>query len=150
MSVMKKVIKFLRLPFVEKYLLIKCILLLTAIRLGLSLLSFKAILNLLDGNREKHIVLKNNEQLSPDKISWSVEVASRHVPLTTCLIKALTTKVLLARQGYQSSLNIGVTKSEKGHLDAHAWVESEGRIVIGGLKDLSRYAPLPPINEERP
>jgi len=31
----------------------------------------------------------------------------------------------------------------QGQLQAHAWVESQGRIVSGGLKDLWRYTPLP-------
>jgi hypothetical protein len=28
---------------------------------------------------------------------------------------------------------------------AHAWVESRGRVMVGSLRDLSRYAPLPPL-----
>jgi hypothetical protein len=43
------------------------------------------------------------------------------------------------------SLRIGVAKGEAGKLEAHAWVESQGRIVIGGLRDLPYFTPLPPL-----
>ncbi len=60
-----------------------------------------------------------------------------------CLARALTTQVLLNRQGYLPDLRIGVAKATAGQLEAHAWVEYQGRIVIGQLNDLSRYLPLP-------
>jgi len=36
-----------------------------------------------------------------------------------------------------------VLLAARKQLQAHAWVESQGRIVSGGLKDLWRYTPLP-------
>jgi len=85
-----------------------------------------------------------------DSVTWAVAVASRYVPLVTCLTQALATQVLLGRCGHPASLRIGVARSERGQLQAHAWVESQGRIVFGGLKNLSHYTPLPPLEGERP
>jgi hypothetical protein len=55
---------------------------------------------------------------------------------------------LLVRQGYPALLHIGAAKGEGGQLRAHAWVESEGRVVIGG-HDLGRYAPLVALEAEQ-
>ena len=59
-----------------------------------------------------------------------------------CLARALTAQVLLEQQGCWPVLHIGVAKSEKGELQAHAWLEIDGQVVIGGLSDLARYQPL--------
>jgi hypothetical protein len=73
---------------------------------------------------------------------WAVETAARHMPLAnTCLTQALAAQVLLARRGYPALLRIGVVKGDKDNLQAHAWVESEGEVVIGGY-ELERYAHL--------
>ena len=68
----------------------------------------------------------------PDQIAWAVTVASRYVFRATFLVQALATQVLLAGVGISSFLHIGVMKGEQSPIEAHAWVESEGRIIIGG------------------
>lgn len=55
---------------------------------------------------------------------------------------------LLSEFGQSANLKIGVAKSLVGKLEAHAWVESGGEIVIGDLPDLSRYRVLSPIDKE--
>jgi hypothetical protein len=55
--------------------------------------------------------------------------------------------MLLARIGQPAALRIGVARSEEGRFQAHAWVESQGRIVVGKLPDLRRYAVLPPLEK---
>jgi hypothetical protein len=71
------------------------------------------------------------------------------VPGATCLSQALAAQTLFLRQGYPAELHIGVAKNETGQLEAHAWVESEGQVVIGDLQNLSRYTPLPSLEAER-
>jgi hypothetical protein len=82
-----------------------------------------------------------NEKFSVERLAWVVGVASRFVPKATCLAKALAMHVLLQQAGYQACLHIGVTEANEGRLKAHAWVESQGRILIGGV-DLSTYTHL--------
>jgi hypothetical protein len=55
----------------------------------------------------------------------------------------------MTRHGFSPQLRIGVAKGETGKLEAHAWIESQGKIVIGYLKDLSRFTPLPSLEGER-
>jgi hypothetical protein len=82
---------------------------------------------------------------SPERIGWALSIACRAVPRATCLSQALAAKALLAQNGHRAELRIGVTKSDAGRLVAHAWVESEGQIVVGELRELSRYVSLPPL-----
>src|SRR5438309_451978 len=70
--------------------------------------------------------------MHPDRVVWAVVVASRYVPMSTCLTQALAAQVLLARRGYSAHLHIGVAKEgAEAKLKAHAWVESDGKVLIG-------------------
>jgi hypothetical protein len=60
------------------------------------------------------------------QISTAVSRAARYLPVpSTCLSRSLVLHSLLAREGVDASLRIGV-RTEKGGLEAHAWVEFEG------------------------
>jgi len=48
---------------------------------------------------------------------------------------------LLRRDGHPALMHIGVNKDEMGKLKAHAWVESRGKVLIGG-SNLSSYTRL--------
>jgi hypothetical protein len=52
------------------------------------------------------------------------------MPNSTCLVKALAASKLLARHGYKSTLHIGVKRTDEV-FEAHAWVEHDGRPIIG-------------------
>lgn len=83
----------------------------------------------------------------PERIARYVRYASRFVPGATCLTQALATETLLRQAGRDCRLRIGVAKEHDGTLIAHAWVECEGRIVIGGSRaSVARYAPLPDLD----
>ena len=100
--------------------------------------------------KPKPTEVNSADKMSSDRIPWAVEVASRYVPFATCLTRALAVQMLFTREGYPAHLCIGVAKSKEYRLEAHAWVESEGRIVTGDLKDISRFNLLPPLEGERP
>lgn len=141
---MKRLSKFWQLNFPEKMLLCLSFLILVLVRLGLFLLSFAKLKQLVDQNPQ---IIYNQQyltQLSPDKIAWAVKIVSTlTLPSPAkCLARALTTQVLLRFCGYQSTLVIGVTKNLQGDLDSHAWVEIKGKILIGDSPYLSRYQVL--------
>jgi hypothetical protein len=76
-------------------------------------------------------------------IVWSVKTASRYMPGgAKCLARAIATQVLMNWQHYESELHIGVNKRPEGDLQAHAWIEYQGRVIIGNLKDLSNFTQL--------
>ena len=53
---------------------------------------------------------------------------------------------LLRRHGHASDVKIGVRLGDRASggipLDAHAWVECDGRIVSGAVAELDEYAVL--------
>jgi hypothetical protein len=145
---MKRIRKFLSLSTTDQRLLLKSAFLLGAIALGLRVLSFRILQRFLAGMTQRVVRLDCTARPSPERIAWAVRVARRYVPAATCLSQALAVRTLFRRQGYPAQLRIGVTKGERGQLEAHAWVESEGKIVIGGSQDLARYTPLPSLQGE--
>lgn len=138
---MKRLRKFLCLPLVDKWLLIKVALLLETIKLGMWLLPFRVLYRILNRVMVTSARLQKSS-VSAEKIARGVELVSRHTPgLKTCLNQALAAQVLLLRRNYLARLHIGVVKEEGGEFLAHAWVESGGQVVLGG-HELDRYTPL--------
>lgn len=66
-----------------------------------------------------------------NRLVWSIEAASKRVKGTNCLAKALALQHLLALNGHDSELRIGVNKSE-GLFRAHAWLVYRGHVLVGG------------------
>jgi hypothetical protein len=65
-------------------------------------------------------------------VTRAVEAVSRRIPQATCLTQALSAQLLLRHLGYDSSLCLGVARDHRGEFRAHAWLEREGSVVIGG------------------
>src|SRR2546428_6735256 len=87
----------------------------------------------------------SDADLTTERIAWALSVARRVVPQATCLPQALAAEALLTRSGHPADLRIGVIKTDRGRLVAHAWVESGGGTLVGALdQGPSRYTPPPP------
>ncbi len=67
----------------------------------------------------------------------------RLFPKNPCLIQAAVVQRLLWRKGHPSELRIGVRKEGGKHLEAHAWVESGGEVVVGARGRSDEHVPLP-------
>ncbi|MCP3919687.1 MAG: lasso peptide biosynthesis B2 protein [bacterium] len=65
------------------------------------------------------------------RIAWAVSAASSFVPGARCLSQALASQVLLGRAGLAASLRLGIGRDDEGVVEAHAWLEHEGRVVYG-------------------
>jgi transglutaminase superfamily protein len=140
--------KLLRLSGADRRLLVTAGLLLAGIRLGLALLPYRTLRGLLDG--AAGMTLRPRPTPEPDaveRIARAVTGASRAVPGAACLTQALAAQMLLERRGLPARVRVGVTRADGGQLLAHAWVESDGRIVLGG-RDLSGYTPLAALERE--
>jgi hypothetical protein len=144
---MKRLYKFLSLPSRDRRLLIKAALLLGIIRLGLWLLVFQTLQGLLLRMRWKSARLREADPSSLERIAWAIRVAGRYVPGVTCLVQALAAQVLLEQEGHPACLCIGVAKDKNGRLQAHAWTESGGKVVVGG-GNLSSYTLLSPAEKK--
>ena len=146
---MSRLRRFLRLSAAERRLLIRAVVLLQVISVGMKVLPFRTLRRLLVLVQKARVGSRRMDQLPVETIAGAVETAGRHMPgEKTCLTQALAAQTLLVRQGHPALLHIGAAKGEEGQLQAHAWVESEGRVVIGG-HNLGRYAPLVALKAER-
>jgi hypothetical protein len=139
--------KFLRLSPADRRLLVTAALLQAAIRLGLAVLSYRKLRGLVD-----RLTLTSTPAappVSPERIAQAVTRASRAVPGATCLTQALAAQVLLEGRGHPARVRVGIGRAEGARLVAHAWVECDGRIVLGG-PDLTRYTPLSALDPLAP
>ena len=136
---MNRASKFFHLPLHEKSLLIRSWILLGLIRLGLRLLPFITLKNFLA--KIGPILAEGKGRFSDEQLAWAIGVSSTYLPKVTCLVQALALHLLLQQAGYQTFLHIGVDSGIGGRLEAHAWVESQGRILIGG-SNIGKYTPL--------
>jgi len=79
------------------------------------------------------------------RVAAAVSAAVRHLPgRSTCLVEALVVEAMLRRRGARPELRFGVRRPQGAErpFEAHAWVETNGRIVIGDLDGLDHYAVL--------
>jgi hypothetical protein len=135
--------KWLSLPKAKQQLLFKSALVLGAVRVGLAFLPIHTLLRMQAYLSSRRAWMHaQGDASSPEQIGWAVSVVGRHVPGTrTCLIQALAVHALLQRSGFSPLLCIGVARTSGCPLQAHAWVEHQGQVVIGGgVRSL--YAPL--------
>jgi hypothetical protein len=58
------------------------------------------------------------------------------------LTSSLAAMLLLRRKGQHSVLRIGVTRDAEQKFKAHAWLETNGRIIIGRLTSHREYTVL--------
>lgn len=89
----------------------------------------------------------NSDTGYQEKVLWAVNRTSRHISsANSCLPRALAAHILLKRRGLPVRMYIGVRKDDVGLLRAHAWVESDGVVIIGRTETgIERYTALPDI-----
>ena len=138
--------KFLNLTNEERILLLKTFFLLKLVRLGLWVYPYGRLLQFLDkvslSFSQNYKVTQQVNKIELTKITWAINLSSSYsFGEVKCLAKALTTKVIMINYGYSPQLHIGVAL-KSGRLEAHAWVENEGEVIIGYLRDLSRFSQL--------
>lgn len=114
---------------------------LTLVRLGLRFLPFAQLQAKVDRMAQKPNRAQGYYTLYG--LVWAVEAATRVMPGgAKCLARAMTTQILMGQNGYPYDLCIGVLKGTTGELKAHAWIESDQKIVMGWLPEIERYKRL--------
>lgn len=79
---------------------------------------------------------------SPESVRWAVSTAGSCLPGTyDCLERALTGSTLLKASDSPHCLRFGVD-TQSDTFEAHAWVESNGDVLIGDVDDFGRFRPL--------
>jgi hypothetical protein len=135
----RRLAKFFRLPFSDQRLLMRAALAVVSAKLAIRtvhLPTARAAVTRLE--RLGSIIMPARA----DRIVWAVETAGRAIPgMKNCLVQAVAAEAMLIRAGHPCELRIGAAKNGPRELIAHAWLESEGRVLIGDF-ELDRYVPL--------
>lgn len=142
---MRAIRRFSELPAEERRLLIRAAVVVGAVRLGLWAMPFRRVRGLLASLGCPSRARPDPETV--ERVGQAVSRAARRIPGATCLTQALAAELLLRRRGVEALLRIGVSREKGEELKAHAWVESGGRVVVGG--DPRAYTPLPSLEGER-
>lgn len=161
---MKLFIKFFRLSWREKRCLVLAFLVLHIIRLGLWRLPFQKLWRRVQHHSSQsyrwvHLFFPGPPPIAElipaiDSSSWYTLRQAR------CLSRALTLYVLMKWFGYTPILRIGVAKpslspvdsqtvseEQQPRIEAHAWVEHNNQVILGQIRDLGRFMPLPSIEQ---
>jgi Transglutaminase-like superfamily len=128
----------------DRILLLEALTVTAAVRAGLRVSQFTAVRRYLD----RWVDVKSRAQCESRTIVWAVSAIGARLPGTTCLVEALAADCMLRRRGHASALKIGVRRGAELGIDAHAWVECSGAVVIGTAPALSEYVVL--SSEQRP
>lgn len=150
-QIKKPLANWIRLRWGKRFLILKAIPLLTIIRLGLFFIPLKTYLRLITGLAERSPRKPSPYAQSVDVEMWALESVGKYIlGDAPCLTQSLAAQWVLTRYKLPSELCIGVAKDDQGKFVAHAWVECDGRVVIGGTEeDLQRYSRLSSLNRTR-
>jgi hypothetical protein len=126
---MNRLAKFVQLSLAEKILLVKACLLVAMAAARLRMLPHRWNRSWIEGVDEAGAPAPDD---SAQKVAWAVAVVSRYVPSGHCLPQAIAARILLRDMGYRSTVRIGVRKPSESEFQAHAWLECDGRVWVGG------------------
>ena len=148
--VIRKGYSFWQLPGSDRLLLLQALLLIPLVAISLKVLGFQRTQSFLTRLAPKSI--RATAQASANAPSPDVDLLSQvrttarmvriavryNSPWNNCLKQSLVLWWLLRRQGIDSELRIGV-KQEGGKLEAHAWVEYDGKVLNDSQDVRSRF-----------
>ena len=141
---MQRLNNFISSSYQKKKLIIRCLFLLSTIRIGLWVMPFKWI-NDRYGNEESDQEFEANWNVISE-IADTVEACSKYVPGATCLTQAFTALRLLRGFDQPCRMAIGAEKQGDG-IKAHAWIEVDNQVVIGKHPDLDRFVRFKAVHE---
>ena len=139
--------RFRALSARDRYLIVEAASLLFLTRTGLSILPFSLVRRVLCA------VPQSSHPSSPDsagRVAWAVMAAAGDFPMrTTCLVNALACEAMFKRRRWPCDLRFGVQLpiAHSNVLEAHSWIEYDGRVVLGAVENLDAYRVLSSENE---
>jgi hypothetical protein len=129
---MAKLLRFLKLSWLEKALFFEAYFRLGFARLAVLVIPYNKL------SRRFGIPMLESLPTVPDnrellvKISWAVQSASKYTPWeSNCLAQAIAAMKMLRSRGMTSTIYLGMAKGEKEDMGAHAWLRSGDTFVVG-------------------
>lgn len=130
----------------ERCLLSEALLLLPSVAIGLRFLGYRRILRKLEagaGRFPTDIPADVPPLVFVELAVWAVRLAAARGPYrATCLRQSISLWWMLMRRGIGSEIKIGIQRTDTG-IEAHAWVERDGRVLNDSQDIARRYPPFP-------
>lgn len=137
--------KFLALPPAERATLVRALVWLPLTALQLRLRGFETV-----SRAARTVAARDGRAPDPRVTARLVGVAARHgLHRGNCLSQSLTLKRLLDSHGVASELRIGARRAGAG-LEAHAWVEHDGRPLNDSPDVAQRFPPFRDLQSALP
>ena len=145
---MKLLRKFAERSWSDKALLVNSFLLVCGVRLGLWALPYRTVVRLTDCEVAEREGMKLPDTWADQRrVVGAVEAIGRRLlGDKPCLTQAIVARRLLRKAGQETDLRIGVRRGDQRELLAHAWLEKDGRVIIGGRESPVMYEPLVPLH----
>ena len=142
-SLIDGVIRFARSR--DRTLIVEAAGALLLVRVGLWTLRYATVRRLID-----RIGLDDNTASDEcvTRIARMITSVGRRLPCRiTCLVEALAAQAMLRRRGRESVVRFGVRArvERAATIEAHAWLEHDGTVILGRIDELPRYAVLTPV-----
>jgi hypothetical protein len=122
---------------------VRAVALLWVVRLGLWVLPFSTLRRWLPTVARFGRGWSRGCELSAERVGWAVAATARYVPAATCLVRALVADRLLGELSLPSEMRVGVAKDGRARMQAHAWIMSGPRVIVGGA-EVARFRTLQP------
>ena len=136
----------MRLPWRYKLTTIHVVVRVVLVRLGLWALPYATVRRMIDrASRPRAVRVADVPAYRKRVLQCVAAVANRLLGSKPCLTQALVAQWLLGQTGFSTDLKFGVATGEKG-LEAHAWLEKNGQVILGGHTSPFRYATLHPVS----
>ncbi|MDE3154542.1 MAG: lasso peptide biosynthesis B2 protein [Acidobacteriota bacterium] len=133
--------RFRARPAGDRWLLLRALAILAGVRILLRACPWPVAARLLaEPTRVRSAAKAGDAAAAIDRLRWAVVTVAHEVPGASCLAQAVTLQILLARDGYDSSLRLGVLAGPDIPFAAHAWLERDGVTLVG--QTARAYAPL--------
>ncbi|HEY0160901.1 MAG TPA: lasso peptide biosynthesis B2 protein [Thermoanaerobaculia bacterium] len=115
------------MPRFADRLLLEALLVVPLARVAVALLPFRVVHRMVDAAMRRR---GKASQVPRERIAATVARVARGVPGASCLTQVVAAALLSARYGHEATLRLGVTRQDD-RVAAHAWLESEGRVILG-------------------
>lgn len=130
-----------RLPRASWLALARVVPAIVAVRLALWVLPYRVAARLFDADPSRRVAGPPARAAATLRVAaWAGRALVSDRP---CLTQALAARWLLARDGHASVLRLGVRRAGTG-IEAHAWLELDGRVVLGGSDSVALYRSFEP------
>lgn len=130
----------------DRALVREAFVLLTVVRFGLHFLRFSTLRRVLvrftpeQQSLHDHASRLGEPSGSAMRVTWAVSTVARKLPGSTCLAQALTVETMLGRRACGGRMCFGVKERGRDEpIQAHAWIERDGQVVLGALPNLREY-----------